>query len=152
MNFRRFIFRTRGVYLLVALLLILWLKHHTGARVGFPYYLTLTSIVLIAQLFRTWAAGFVGTTARGRETQAAVLLTAGPYAYLRNPMYLGIFVLTTALALMSGLWYAPLIMWATYGFVYTNVIPYEEAYLRERFGQTYEGYMREVPRLFPSLR
>ncbi len=152
MDLRRFIFRTRGMYLLVVLLLILWLKHNTGAHVGLWPYLVLVGVVLAAQLFRTWAAGFVGTTARGRETHAAVLLTAGPYAYLRNPMYLGILVLTTALALMSGLWYAPLIVWATYGFVYTNVIPYEEAYLRERFGQAYEGYMRAVPRLFPALR
>lgn len=152
MHFRRFIFRTRGVYLLVTLVLILWLKHRTGAGVGLPSYLTLAGIVLVAQFFRTWAAGFVGTTARGRETHAEILLTAGPYAYVRNPMYLGILVLTTALALMSGLWYAPLLVWATYGFVYSNVIPYEEAYLRERFGQAYVSYFRAVPRMVPAFR
>lgn len=152
MPLRRFIFRTRGVYLLAALLLILWLKHRAGAAVGLPIYLTLLGVVLAAQVFRTWAAGFVGTTARGRETHAEILLTAGPYAYVRNPMYLGILVLTTTLALMSGLWYAPLIVWATYAFVYSNVIPYEEAYLRERFGRAYESYVRAVPRLIPVFQ
>lgn len=58
-----------------------------------PFYLALLSIVMAAQLFRTWAAGFVETTARERETHAEVLLTAGPYAYVRNPMYLGILVM-----------------------------------------------------------
>lgn len=152
MNLRRVVFRTRGLYLLAALLLILWLKHRAGVSVGLPVYLILTGIALAAQIFRTWAAGFVGTTARGREAQAEVLLTAGPYAYVRNPMYLGILVLTTALSLMSGLWYAPVILWATYAFVYGNVIPYEETYLKARFGRLYESYMRAVPRLMPTFR
>ena len=37
-DLRRFIFRTRGVYLLAILLSILWLKHRTGARVGLPFH------------------------------------------------------------------------------------------------------------------
>ena len=115
-------------------------------------YLALLALIVAAQLFRTWAAGFVGTIARGREVYGAVLLTAGPYAHVRNPMYLGNLIITTALAVMSGLWYAPLIAWAAYAFVYGNVIPYEETYLRERFGEEYQSYYRAVPRLLPTLR
>lgn len=152
MRFRRFVFATRGLYLLLAQASILWLKSRTGATVGWPVYRVLLAVVLAAQLFRTWAAGFVGTTARERETRAEVLLTAGPYAHVRNPMYLGNFVITTALAGMSGLWYGPPIAWAAYAFVYANVIPYEEAYLRRRFGQGYEDYVRGVPRLIPTRR
>lgn len=66
-------------------------------------------MILAAQIFRTWAAGFVGTTARGRVAQAETLLTAGPYAYVRNPMYLGALIITTAFAAMSGLPYALLL-------------------------------------------
>ncbi|MBI3360042.1 MAG: isoprenylcysteine carboxylmethyltransferase family protein [Chloroflexi bacterium] len=152
MRLRRFIFSTRGLYLLVALLAILWLKNLTGSRISLPLYLTLLGIAIAAQIFRTWAAGFVGTTARGRETHAEALLTAGPYAYVRNPMYLGILILVTATAAMSGLWYAPFIAWTIYTFVYSHVIPYEEAYLRERFGEEYEAYCRAVPRLMPTMR
>lgn len=85
--FRRVVFRTRGLYTLAALAAILWLKHRSGARVSWPAYLVLFALVLGAQVVRTWAAGFVGTTARGREARAEALLTAGPYAYVRNPMY-----------------------------------------------------------------
>jgi protein-S-isoprenylcysteine O-methyltransferase Ste14 len=152
MSLRRFIYSTRGLYLFIAQVVILGLKHRTGSRVSLPLYLVLLALIVIAQFFRTWAAGFVGTTARGRETQAEVLLTAGPYAHVRNPMYLGIFVITAALAAMSGLWYALLIAWAAYALVYSNVIPYEEAYLRKRFGEEYEAYYRAVPRLLPALR
>ena len=151
MRFRRFIYSTRGLYLLVALVVILWLKHRTGSEVSLPLYLALLALAGATQIFRTWAAGFVGTTARGREVYGAALLTAGPYAHVRNPMYLGNLVITTALAVMSGLWYAPLITWAAYAFVYGNVIPYEETYLEERFGEEYEAYYRAVPRLLPTL-
>ncbi len=152
MRLRRFLYSTRGLYLLASLLVILWLKSHTGSSIALPLYLTLLVITLAAQVFRTWAAGFVGTTARGRETHAETLLTAGPYAYVRNPMYLGILILVAAVAAMSGLWYAPLIAWAAYAFVYSHVIPYEEAYLSEKFGEEYEAYCRAVPRLLPTLR
>ncbi len=152
MNFRRFVYSTRGGYLLITLLLIAWLKHWTGSGVPLPLYLALLAIIIAAQIFRTRAAGFVGTTARERETHAEVLLTAGPYAYVRNPMYLGILVIVTAFAAMSGLWYALIIAWVGYAFVYGNVIPYEENFLRERFGEEYAAYCRAVPRLLPTLR
>lgn len=152
MKFRRVIYGTRGLYLLVAQTIILWLKQRARSDVSFLIYLLLLAIVVAAQIFRTWAAGFVGTTARQRETHAEVLLTAGPYAHVRNPMYLGNLIITTAMAAMSGLWYAPFIAWAAYAFVYGNVIPYEEQYLRERFGEEYHAYYRAVPRLLPTLR
>ncbi len=151
MRFQRFIYSTRGLYLLAVQSLILWLKQRVGSGVSLPVYLLLLAIVVAAQIFRTWAAGFVGTTARERETHADVLLTSGPYAYVRNPMYLGNLIITTALAIMSGLWYAPLVAWAAYAFVYGNVIPYEEVYLRGAFGQEYQAYFRAVPRLLPTL-
>ncbi len=151
MSFQRFVYSTRGLYLLVTQVLILWLKHATEAGVSLPFYLVLLTIVIAAQIYRTWAAGFVGTTARGRETHAEVLLTAGPYAYVRNPMYLGNLIITTALVTMSGLWYALPMAWAAYAFVYGNVIPYEEAYLRGVFGEEYQAYFQAVPRLLPTL-
>lgn len=152
MKFRRFIYSTRGLYLLVAQTLILWLKQRAGSDVSLLIYLLLLAIVIAAQIFRTWAAGFVGTTARQRETHADILLTAGPYAHVRNPMYLGNLIITTSIAAMSGLWYALPIAWAAYAFVYGNVIPYEESYLRGLFGEEYQAYCQAVPRLFPTLR
>ncbi|MBI4491637.1 MAG: isoprenylcysteine carboxylmethyltransferase family protein [Chloroflexi bacterium] len=152
MRFQRFVYGTRGLYLLAAQVAILWLKHSTGGRVSSPVYFSLLVLLIAAQLFRTWAAGFVGTAGRERETRAEALLTAGPYAYVRNPMYLGGLVVTTALAAMSGLWYAAPIAWGAYLFVYANVIPFEEAFLRQRFGDEYLAYLRAVPRLLPTLR
>lgn len=146
-----FVFGTRGFYLLAVQILILWLKHASNSRIPPAAYVGLLGAILATQVFRTWAAGFVGTLARQPITGAPELLTAGPYAFVRNPMYLGNLMITTCLALMSGLWYAPLIACVAYTGVYGIVIPYEERYLEARFGQKYRSYKLLVPRLLPTL-
>lgn len=146
------VFATRGFYLLAAQVLILWLKQRADAHTSVVTYAVLLAVTLLTQILRTWAAGLVGTVARRPITGAPDLLTAGPYAYVRNPMYLGNLVITTALALMSGLWYAPIIAWVAYAGVYAIVIPYEERYLEARFGQDYRSYKQAVPRLLPEMR
>lgn len=149
--FGAFVFSTRGFYLLAAQIAILWLKHQANAHIPLALYLGLLGAILLTQVFRTWAAGFVGTVARQPITGAPELLTAGPYAFVRNPMYLGNLVITTCLALLSGLWYGPLVAWVAYAGVYLIVIPYEERYLEARFGQKYRTYKLLVPRLFPTF-
>ncbi len=99
-RFRGIIYSTRGVWLLFALVALLYLKHTAGIKVSLPLYLVSLTILVVAQGFRTWAAGFVGTIARKRAVLGEALITAGPYAYVRNPMYLGIY----ATVLASGLY------------------------------------------------
>jgi len=151
-RFRRFVYSTRGLWLLLAQFALLYLKHETGIKVSLPLYIAALFIALAAQTYRTWAAGFVGTTARGRVALGEVLITAGPYAYVRNPMYMGIMLIMMAFCLMSGLWFSPLITLGVYAFVYAKVIPYEEQYLSQKFRTEYESYRSRVPRLWPTLR
>ncbi len=150
--FRAFVFRTRGLYLALSVLVILLLKHAAGSRVSLPVYLACLTLGVLVLGFRMWAAGFVGRTARSGQTHADALLTAGPYAYVRNPMYLSALVLGSLFGVMSGLWYTPLIWLGAYAFVYSQVIPHEERFLREKFGAAYEEYCRNVPRLVPSAK
>lgn len=149
---RGFIFRTRGLYLLIALVAILLLKHAASSRVTPEVYLASLALSVTVLAFRMWSAGFIGSTARARETHADVLVTGGPYAYIRNPMYLTALLLGLLFGVMSGLWYSALIWLAAYAFVYSQVIPYEEEFLREKFGQEYEEYCRRVTRLIPALK
>ena len=75
-----------------------------------------------------------------------VLTTTGPYAYLRNPLYLGNTLILLGYVMMAELfWFVP-IMLAYCMTVYRLVVSYEEAHLRKRFGAAYEGYMDKVPR------
>lgn len=149
---RAFIFRTRGLYLFLSLSIILILKYVTASQVSPAIYLSCLALSIAVLALRVWAAGFVGSTARSGETHADALLTAGPYARVRNPMYLTALLLGSLFAVASGLWYAIMIWIVAYAFVYSNVIPYEEYFLREKFGKEYEDYTRQVPRLFPTVK
>jgi len=149
---RALIFRTRGLYLFISILIILFLKHATSSMVTPSVYLLSLALSVLVLIFRVWAAGFIGSTARAGETHADALVTAGPYAYLRNPMYLTALLFGLLFGVMSGLWYSLLIWAAAYAFVYSQVIPYEEKFLRSKFGWEYEEYCRRVPRLTPNTK
>ena len=74
------------------------------------------------------------------------LVTSGPYQFTRNPMYLGLVILTLGVALRVGAWpmfIAPVAIFATANWFH---IPFEEAKMRRQFGATYEDYVERVRR------
>lgn len=88
--------------------------------------------------------------ASGHVQKNQQLTTTGPYAYTRNPLYLGSMILAAGFAISARNW------WIGAGFIliflaiYLPVIRGEEAFLRERFPEFAE-YARHVPRLLPRL-
>jgi protein-S-isoprenylcysteine O-methyltransferase Ste14 len=148
----RLAYLTRGLWNLASLGLALALKAVAGSSVPPWAYGLLGAVVLATQSWRVWAAGFVGRPARGGEPVGETLVTAGPYACVRNPMYLGTVLGVLAFAGMSGLWYAVLAVAVMLGLVYAGAIAYEEAFLLTRFGEEYRRYREAVPRLMPALR
>jgi protein-S-isoprenylcysteine O-methyltransferase Ste14 len=148
----RLAYFTRGLWNLASLGLALALKAIAGSSVPPWAYGLLGAVVLAAQGWRIWAAGFVGRPARGGQPAGQALVTAGPYARLRNPMYLGTVIGVLAFAGMSGLWYAVLAVAAMLAVVYGGAIAYEEPFLLARFGDEYRRYREAVPRLLPALR
>jgi protein-S-isoprenylcysteine O-methyltransferase Ste14 len=74
------------------------------------------------------------------------LVTNGPYQFTRNPMYLGLVILTLGIAVCVGAWpmfIAPLGVFATVNWVH---IPFEESKMRRQFGTAYDDYVRRVRR------
>lgn len=151
-HFRALIYSTRGVWLLLGQIALLYLKHAWDVKTELPLYIAGLSLAIAAQVYRTWAAGFVGTAARGQTAYGEALITAGPYGRVRNPMYLGNLAIMVAFCMMSGLWFSPFISLGAYAFVYSNVIPYEEGYLAVKFKDEYAKYRKSVPRLQPTLK
>ena len=86
----------------------------------------------------------------GMDTPPEHLVTSGPFAWCRNPMYVGhiIFLIGLALALQSLL--AALIAVATSVWFHFRVLR-DERRLRERFGQSYHDYSQRVRRWIPHL-
>lgn len=77
---------------------------------------------------------------------ATALVIAGPYRFTRNPMYVGLAVLTVALGLFMNTWWPALLLVPVLLIVQTFVIAPEERYLQRRFGDDYLRYKRQVRR------
>ncbi len=108
------------------------------------------AIVLLGELIRLWAAGFIKKY-RVSAVDADELVTGGPYAHVRNPLYWGNFFIGLGFAVIANWWPAYVLFASVYFYIYSSVIPHEEDYLRETFGRVYERYCESVPRLIPRL-
>ena len=89
--------------------------------------------------------------ASGHVQKNEVLATTGPYAYTRNPLYLGSTIMAGGFLIAARNWWIALIAIIILFAIYLPVIRSEEAFLRFRFPE-YDEYSRHVPRLFPRVR
>jgi protein-S-isoprenylcysteine O-methyltransferase Ste14 len=107
----------------------------------------------------TWASLAVGVLvalpgtlvralASGHVKKNEELTTTGPYAYSRNPLYLGSFILALGFAIAARSWWVGAAMLIFVAAIYVPVILSEEAYLRANFAD-FDEYTRRVPRLVP---
>ena len=108
-----------------------------GVLFGLPF-------VIAGEAVRLWAAGYL--------TKLSKLVTAGPYALSRNPMYVGMFLISIGYFAMCGrpeVWIGgAALFWLFHG----GAVMHEEKLLHERFAEQYAEYSRRVPRLVPRLR
>ena len=73
-------------------------------------------------------------------------MNRGPFALVRNPLYVGNFLIWIGFAVSSGLlWMVP-VAWAIFALQYTAIIRFEESALTQHFGAPYIAYLHEVPR------
>jgi protein-S-isoprenylcysteine O-methyltransferase Ste14 len=98
---------------------------------------------LVGLFLRAWAAGCL---AKNRQ-----LATGGPYAYTRNPLYIGTLLVAAGLAIASRSPGLGLLFAAVFLLVYLPVIQLEEQHLRKLFPE-YAAYAERVPALWPRLR
>jgi protein-S-isoprenylcysteine O-methyltransferase Ste14 len=91
---------------------------------------------------RAWAAGHL-------EKNLA-LTVSGPYARVRNPLYVGTLTVAAGFAVASRRWELGVLFAAVFLLVYLPVVELEEQHLRKLFPE-FEGYAGRVPRLLPRL-
>lgn len=96
---------------------------------------------------RVWAQEHV----RYRLDGAHSLATTGPYRRLRNPVYLGTTLLCVGTVATTGRPWLAAVTAAWCAGVYAPAVRFEEAHLREKFGEAYRRYRRRVPRWRPRL-
>ncbi|HEY9085671.1 MAG TPA: isoprenylcysteine carboxylmethyltransferase family protein [Candidatus Tyrphobacter sp.] len=152
-DLQAFVFANRGLLLAApaALLAAFGKPSAFSVAVGIP-------TAFAGELLRCWAVGYSGETTRNDRVTAAKLVTAGPYAYVRNPLYLGNFITALGFAVAFTGKNKPFERFAlTAGALgvmaglYATIVPHEERYLQERFGDEFDRYCERVPRIVPQL-
>jgi protein-S-isoprenylcysteine O-methyltransferase Ste14 len=113
-----------------------------------------TALALIAAglALRAWAAGYAGGHTRSDDIEAPLLVTAGPFAYLRNPIYAGSICLGLGMVMLIGDPLAFVLAGAAFLILYVAIVPAEEAFLLRKFGEEYVRYRSAVPRFFPLMK
>ncbi len=147
-----FIFRTRGIYILLAFAVSIVLKYQTHQTTALSLFLIGLIIAFASQTFRMFAASFLWGTQAVTEVGADFLCTSGPYADTRNPLYLGNLIIGIGVSIALNEWYAYLLFAVSWVFVYSIVIPYEERFLQEKFGNAYKEYVGYTGRVKPKPR
>ena len=107
--------------------------------------------IIAGEALRLWAVRHIGVVSRTRTTRLGPLVTSGPYAHTRNPLYVGNWLLWTGFALGSSLqWMVPL-SWAVFAMQHAAVVQWEEHMLAQRYPASYRRYAGAVSRWWPSL-
>ena len=101
-----------------------------------------TILIVPGLLIRALASGHV------RKNEA--LATSGPYAYTRNPLYLGSLLMGVGFAVAARSWWVGVALVVMFFAIYMPVIRDEEAFLRQTFPE-FDEYARRVPRMFPRF-
>lgn len=140
----RFLFRHRSLtpIPLVVLLLIFARPSLVTALTALPFWLAGAAI-------RLSALRFIGGASRSRNLAPETLVTGGPFAVVRNPLYVGNFLLTIGFAVYSGQWLFALVPLVLFPIQYIPVVRAEEAELRRRFASTFNEYAIRVPQWLP---
>ena len=109
--------------------------------------------IVVGEFLRIWAVGYAGASTRARTLGAARdLVTTGPYSYVRNPLYLGNFLLSFGVCLVASVYWLVAILIVGYFTQYLPIIALEESYLLESCGRVYQAYQEQVHRFVPRFR
>lgn len=127
----------------VALLIIIFLLYYF-AKPTLQAFLIGGLIVITGELIRLWAAGYL---MKNQE-----LVVAGPYAYIRDPLYLGSLLIFTGLSVSGQNWILLLVVLiGFFGFYLPHKIKVETTRLEEIFGEPYVDYRSKVRSIIPRL-
>src|SRR5439155_20295801 len=94
-------------------------------------------IAIIGVVIRAWSSGHI--------RKAKELAVSGPYAYTRNPLYVGSFILGVGFTISAGVWWLALVFAALFIGIYWPVMRVEAEDMRRIFGKHFEGYEQNVP-------
>ena len=109
-------------------------------------------VTFLGEMLRLWGVYHIGAISRTRSDRLGPLVTSGPFAVVRNPLYVGNIALWVGFALTARLvWLAPVIL-VVLGAEYHAIVRWEERLLESRLGDPYRAYAARVPRWWPTFK
>jgi len=108
-------------------------------------------ITIVGELIRLWSVYHIGAISRTRSERLGPLVASGPFALVRNPLYVANIQLWVGFAIAARmLWLAPIVV-VLLALEYHAIVRWEEMLLESRLGQAYREYAARVPRWIPSF-
>jgi protein-S-isoprenylcysteine O-methyltransferase Ste14 len=111
-------------------------------------------ISLCGEIMRFWGVSYAGGETRTTKVGASNLVTQGPYAYIRNPLYAGNMLLYFGVSIMSNSLfpYLQIIGIAYFAVQYYYIIKDEEEFLKGKFKEKFDDYYNSVPSIIPNFK
>ncbi len=109
------------------------------------------ALVALGEAIRLWGVAAAGPETRRRSCAVSRLVTHGPFAHTRNPLYLGNACIWAGVSLAAGTpWLLPVTL-ALFSIEYSLIVRFEESVLHHTFGGAYAGYAERTPRWLPRV-
>lgn len=131
--------RRRRTVAVPLVLIVLYLAHFDET-----YFLCSYFLIVFGEILRMWAAGHL--------QKEKILTTGGPYRWIRNPLYLGSFLIALGFYLIMDSRWILLVILVYFGLFYYPVVRYEEKILDEKFPDEYPPYADAIPAFYPTIR
>ena len=148
MKLSKFLFRNRSYTPLVFLFVAILFAKPTLLTMSIGFF-----IILIGEIIRFSGVCYIGSESRTTEKVGGTkLVVSGPFAYVRNPLYIGNILLYSGIGVMSNVLFPYFLIAAIIFFVgqYYLIVLDEEEYLRNEFKEDFEDYFKNVNRFFPK--
>lgn len=112
------------------------------------------AVSIVGELIRFWGVSWAGSETRTTDhVGGSNLIISGPFAHVRNPLYIGNILIYLGLGIMSFALFPYLQIAALIFFIfqYHFIVKEEENYLRKTYNSYYAEYINNVPRFFPRI-
>ncbi|MEO5566902.1 MAG: isoprenylcysteine carboxylmethyltransferase family protein [Gemmatimonadaceae bacterium] len=139
------LFRNRSWLPVPFLLVALLVPAHPTVR----HWIVAAVLIAIGEWVRLAGVAAAGTVTRRRSREVQRLVNYGIFGWMRNPLYVGNFLIWMGFVIASGvLWFLPIAI-LIFAIEYTLIVRYEEGVLESIFGAEYLEYKKRTPRWFP---
>lgn len=142
-----FLFRIRGAAPLPVIAALLAIAGPPG-----PLLIAAVALALGGLGLRLWAVGHIGPGSRRRDAAVGPLCTTGPYAWCRNPLYLGNLLLWTSAAALTERALAIPAVILVFALHYGAIVRWEESRVSAEHREAWIAWSSQTPRWIPRGR